>query len=355
VSTAPASALRDALVRWYRASARDLPWRHDVTPYRVLVSELMLQQTRVETVIPYFARFLERFPSLQDLASAELDEVLQHWQGLGYYRRARFLHAAARAAVAQGGLPSDPEGLRALPGIGAYTAGAVASIAHGVPAPAIDGNVQRVIARVDGLQDDPKKAAGRRAVEARVQAIQDATVASEVTQGLMELGATVCTPRSPDCGECPWAAPCVARATGQQEALPRTAKKKPPKPVSGVALVVVDDDRVLLGRRPEGLLGGLWEPPWVQGEGLAALAPRVGPLPEDVVHAGQIVHVFTHRRLTLDVHVAPGDRQAPIGPVSFYEELAWDAGHGRSRPLSKLAHKILSVVRAPGLPLAASR
>lgn len=352
---APAAALRDTLVRWYRASARDLPWRQDVTPYRVLVSELMLQQTRVETVIPYFHRFLERFPTLDALAAAELDEVLEHWQGLGYYRRARFLHAAARAASAEGGLPREVEALRQLPGIGAYTAGAVASIAHGVPAAAVDGNVERVIARVDGLEEDPKKAAGRKAVAARVHAIQDVAVASEVTQGLMELGATVCTPRQPSCGACPWASVCVAKASGREEELPRTAPKKPPCPVSGVALVWVDEDHVLLGRRPPGLLGGLWEPPWAEGDDLTALAERVDGLPDEVVFVGSVVHVFTHRRLTLEVFLAQGDRGQLPRRLDFYEDLAWDLGRGEGRPLSKLARKILGAVREPGLPLAASR
>lgn len=352
---APASALRDALVRWYRASARDLPWRRDVTPYRVLVSELMLQQTRVETVIPYFARFMERFPTLEALAEAELEEVLGLWQGLGYYRRARFLHAAAQAAVDRGGLPSDPGALRALPGIGAYTAGAVASIAHGVPAAAVDGNVERVIARVDGIEDDPKKPAGRKAISARVEAIQHAAVASEVTQGLMELGATICTPKGPSCLSCPWSSVCVARAEGRVDVLPRTAAKRPPKPVSGVALVVVDDAHVLLGRRPPGLLGGLWEPPWLEGETHPLqLAETIGVVGEEPVAVGEVTHVFTHRRLTLQVWLAQGDRATTPRAASFYEALAWDRADGEARPLSKLARRILERVREPGLPLAAS-
>ncbi len=310
----------------------------------------MLQQTRVDTVVPYFHRFLDRFPDAAACAAASEDEVLGLWQGLGYYRRARFLHAAAKAA--QAGFPETVQGLRALPGVGAYTAGAVASIAFGIPAAAVDGNVERVICRVDGFGDDPRRAAGRRHLQARVEAIQDASVASEVTQGLMELGATVCSPQRPDCGACPWRAVCVARHTDRIEALPNLPARKKPVAVQGTAVVVMRGEQVLLARRPPGLLGGLWEPPWQPdpaGEtaGVAALlAARVGlPATQDLHPLGQVVHVFTHRRLTLTVWgmAVSTDVPTPVAP-GFYEAMAWCPRGVPGVALSKLAHRILGVV-----------
>lgn len=346
----PAAALRDTLVRWYRAHARDLPWRRGPDAYRVLVSELMLQQTRVETVIPYFERFLSRFPTVEALAEAPEDDVLHAWQGLGYYRRARHLHAAARAVVARGGFPRDVDGLRALPGVGAYTAGAIASIAFGVAAPAVDGNVNRVIARVDGIDLDPARAPGRRAIDARVAAIQHASVASDVTQGLMELGATVCTPRQAACPRCPWRAVCVARATDRVEVLPALAARKAPVAVEGVAARIVDGSgRVLIGRRPAGLLGGLWEPVLMEralGEDPQAaldrlVATRAGGVVREAVRVGEVVHVFTHRRLRLDVYVVDAALPEPLVAADGYTDLAWRSAHDASFPLSRLAHRVL--------------
>lgn len=357
---ADATWLRDTLVAWYRAGHRDLPWRRDPTPYHVLLSEIMCQQTRVETARPYFDAFTARWPTLDDLARADEDAVLEAWAGLGYYRRARNLLRAVRAARDLGGLPDTVEGLRELPGVGAYTAGAIASIAFGRPVPAVDGNVERVISRVDGRGEDPRKAAGRRALHARVAAITDAAVASEVTQGLMELGATVCTPRRAACGDCPWAAGCVARATGQVDALPRKAPKRPPTPVRGAAGLCRLDGRELLAKRVPGLLGGLWEPVRVDLDGdedaapalVRAFAASVGLRVVLGPPVGRVVHVFTHRRLTLDVFevVEAAGRPRAAAP---YEDVALAPPDDPGVGLSTLARKVLATRAAPGLPLVA--
>jgi A/G-specific adenine glycosylase len=350
---APADALRDRLVAWYRGAARDLPWRRDPTPYATLLSELMLQQTRVDTVIPYFDRFLARWPTVDALAAASDDDVLIAWAGLGYYRRARSLLAAVRAAVARGGIPSDPAGLLALPGVGPYTAGAIASIAFGIPAAAVDGNVERVIARVDASTQDPRSKPGRRAITERVLAITAPGVASEVTQGLMELGATVCTPRRPRCDACPWEDACVGRATGVASSLPRLPAKKKPVPVRGVCGLLVRDGRVLLGRRPPGLLGGLWEPVGAElvddeapeGALAAAFLRRAGLVVAVGRPLGSVVHVFTHRRLVLEVRAVTADAPiaADLAGDGSYTQLAWADPAAGDVALSKLARKVLAL------------
>ncbi len=356
---ADAEWLRARLLEWFRCEARELPWRSDPTPYRVMLSELMLQQTRVDTVLPYFARFTERWPTLSDLAAASEEEVLQMWAGLGYYRRARNLLRAAVEAEEGGGLRGSVEALRALPGIGPYTAGAIASIAFGVPAAAVDGNVERVISRVDGRQEDPRKAAGKRALTERALEITAPGVASEVTQGLMELGALVCTPRSPRCGGCPWHSGCVARQQGTAEQLPRLPKRRKPTPVRGVAGLLQRGGRVLLGRRPPGLLGGLWEPLMDElGAGERSedavrrvFRERAGVELVGVVPRGSIVHVFTHRRLALEVFEVHTSAEPALG--EGYEALGWLD----QQPLSKLALKVLGRLQAPSphLQVAAER
>jgi A/G-specific adenine glycosylase len=358
--TAPA-LLRAALLRWYGGAARELPWRSAPTPYHVLLSELMLQQTRVETVIPYFQRFIARWPTLEALAAADEQDVLSEWAGLGYYRRARNLKRAAEAAVARGGLPASVEGLLELPGVGPYTAGAIASIAFGLPVGAVDGNVERVLSRVDAREQNPRSPAGARALRARAAELSQAGVASEVTQALMELGATVCTPRKPSCARCPWETMCLGRARGVAESLPRLPERRRPTELRGVAGLLRRADGVLVGRRPPGLLGGLWEP--VMGEYDGDLSPAVAVtrvfaaragLPVRVVRPlGQVVHVFTHRRLSLEVFEVEALGAEPLGGDGSYEALGtWEANRS-GQPLSKLAEKVLALERAPALWLAA--
>ncbi len=248
--------IRAALLDHFDRHARELPWRGERDPYRILVSEVMLQQTRVETVKRYYGPWLERFPTLEHLADAAEDDVLKAWEGLGYYRRARNLHRAAAVVRERyaGHFPATLDGLRALPGVGEYTAGAVASIAFDQPAPAVDGNVRRVLARLfDVARPKPSW------LRTRAATLVDLRRPGDFNQALMELGATVCTPRSPACGGCPLSGVCAAREAGTQAERPAPAERRAP-PKADFALVVAHcDHRTLLVRRPvDGLLGGMW-------------------------------------------------------------------------------------------------
>ena len=272
----PVPDLRRALLAHYDAARRDLPWRGEEDPYRIWVSEVMLQQTRVETVIPYYRRWVERFPDVGALAAAEPDEVLLAWQGLGYYRRARALHAGARVVRERHGgvVPSDLHDLRTLPGVGAYTAAAVASIAFGEAVGVVDGNVRRVLSRLGDVALPTQ-----RWLEDAAQELVDPERPGDWNQALMELGATVCTPRGPRCGQCPLGAWCAARAAGTQEERPApAARKAAPAEERAVAVVVDASQRGLVVRRPpEGLLAGMWAFPdaaWSPegGDGLAEAA-----------------------------------------------------------------------------------
>ncbi|MFP4624909.1 MAG: A/G-specific adenine glycosylase [Gemmatimonadota bacterium] len=276
-----------ALLRHFDQTRRGLPWRETADPYAIWVSEVMLQQTRVETVVPYWERWLERFPTVERLADAELDDVLKHWEGLGYYSRARNLHAAARVVRERyhGALPEHPAELRTLPGVGAYTAGAVASIAFGVPTPAVDGNARRVLARLHDLPT-PTPAELRELATALVPTDRP----GDFNQALMELGATVCTPRNPDCAACPLADWCRAARNGVQERRPLPARRKPLPEEKVATAVVLRRDALLLVRRPlHGLLGGLWEFPPRESPAVPAVEP-IAPLQP-------VAHTFSHKRV----------------------------------------------------------
>jgi len=305
-------ALRRRLLGWYDDNRRDLPWRRTRDPYAIWISETMLQQTRVETVIPYYERFLGHFPDVASLAEADIEDVYSLWTGLGYYSRARNLHAAARRVVDQhaGRLPSDAPGLRTLPGVGRYTAGALASIAFDREEPLVDGNVIRVLARRFGIRED----VGDRAVVEVFWALADRLVRGDrpgdFNQAMMELGATVCTPRAPLCGACPLRAPCEARAAGDPEALPVKNRRTKARSVSAVAAWISRRGRALAVQRHEGgLLGGLWELPG--GELLEDETPEealrrsvregVGLDVDRIDRIGEIEHLFTHRRLRVHV------------------------------------------------------
>ena len=253
------------LLRWAEKHLRDLPWRVEPRdPYRVWVSEMMLQQTQVATVIPYFRRFTEHFPTVEALAAAPLDDVLKLWEGLGYYARARNLHRAARQVVAEfdGYLPDTVEELSKLPGIGRYTAGAIASIAFGRDAPVVDGNVKRVLCRVYAIRGDARQPAIQKKLWSLAAANLPKGKAGRWNEAMMELGATVCLPRSPRCDKCPLAGVCRARALGIQEKLPTKAAKKRLPHYDVTAAVIRKRGRVLIAQRPVGgMLGGLWEFP----------------------------------------------------------------------------------------------
>lgn len=306
------------LLAWYRAFRRDLPWRKTRDPYAIWVSEIMLQQTRVETVIPYYERFLSRFPTAVALAEAAPDDVLASWSGLGYYRRARLLLEGARVVAKAGGVvPGNRAALLEVPGVGRYTAGAIASIAFGEPVGLVDGNVARVFARIFAIDDDMRKAGMRRA-----EALADRLVAPEDpgawNQALMELGATVCTPRAPRCDVCPVKTECRAYADGRTESLPVLSAKKPPRAQQVQAIVATRarDGAVLLARRkPDLLFGGLWEPPTAEGPAARRADLRAWIPVGKLTRAGAVEHVLSHKKLTVDVmRGAAAGAEAPAPP-----------------------------------------
>lgn len=264
-STGARKNLAARLLVWYAKHKRDLPWRRDAhDPYRVWVSEIMLQQTQVATVIPYYERFLAQFPTVESLANAKLDAVLKAWEGAGYYARARNLHRAAKEIITRfgGKLPSTVDELLLLPGIGRYTAGAIASIAFKRDAPIVDGNVARVLCRYFNIKHDPKNGATQKELWTLAENLLPRGNASEFNQGLMELGATLCTPRKPQCGACPLNRTCEARRLGLQNKLPaKSQKKKLPHHEIAVG-VIWKRGKILIAKRfDKDLLGGLWEFP----------------------------------------------------------------------------------------------
>ncbi len=347
---APADLSREVrdLLDWFAARRRPLPWREKpLDPYRVWVSEIMLQQTRIDTVIGYYTRFLAAFPTVRDLAAAPLQDVLRLWQGLGYYSRARNLHAAARAVVARHGgvFPSASEDLAALPGIGPYTAAAVASLCFREPAPVVDGNVLRVVSRRLALPLEIQSAGAKKAVLDFLRPrIGTTSAPGDFNEALMELGETVCLPSAPACGDCPWSGPCAARASGTPERWP---VKAPPKTVPTryeAALLLTAGGGVLLRKRTgEKFLGELWELPSVPlsapsqspvravGKLLRGL-PAAVPEKPDAVLLGTVRHVYSHFKLSLAVVRAelPGPRP-DVPPPYGWAPLADLSGF----PLSK--------------------
>ena len=318
------------ILSWYDQGHRDLPWRRTQDPYRIWISEIMLQQTRAETVVSYYERFLARYPTVQDLTSAPEEELLKAWEGLGYYSRARSLQKAAKEIVARygGQLPADLEKLRALPGIGDYTAGAIASIAFGIPAAAVDGNVERVLCRWDAIKDEVGTPTVRRQIAARAQALVPPDRPGAFANAMMEMGATMCTPKNPKCLLCPMREGCMGFAQGIAQELPRKAKKKAQRVENRAVLLVFCDNRVLIVKRQEKLLGGLFVFPDVLEESdparlcqaLEALGIRAA-YDEKLGHAR---HVFTHLIWEMDVHAVVADEmtQVPGGQWVSRQELA---------------------------------
>lgn len=300
-----------ALLNWYDGVARDLPWRRTRDPYVLWVSEIMLQQTRVETVIPYFGRFLDQFPTVSALAAAPLEQVLKAWEGLGYYNRARSLHKSAHIILERhhGSLPDTPKALQELPGVGVSTSHAILSIAHDLPYPVLDGNVQRVLARMHGIWDDLRRSQPlQRLWDIAYELIGQSPRPGDHNQAMMELGATVCTPRNPRCDVCPFNEECVAFKAGQTELIPFKAPGKR-VPHHHVAVGVVrDGERILVQQRgPEGFLAGLWEFPGGKlKEGETPLQAVIRELKEEcgveveVQSALRTVqHAYSHFRVTL--------------------------------------------------------
>ncbi len=347
--------VREKLLAWYDAHHRDLPWRRSRDPYAIWISETMLQQTRVETVIPYYRRFLERFPDIGSLATADRDDVYEHWAGLGYYSRARNLHNAAQMMVADfaGNVPSNAEDLQKLPGVGRYTAGAVASIAYGEPEPVVDGNVIRVLTRLLDMRADVTRKPVLERLWHEAGSLARGARPGDINQALMEFGATVCTPKSPRCKRaCPLARMCHARAAGTVDELPNKPRKKKPKPVEAVSVWLPRGNRVLAVQRPEtGLLANLWEFPGGElerGEEAKAHVERivrnsVGLEILNPTYAGTVEHIFTHRHLQLHVFRAAG-AEGRVG-LNGYQAHKWIAPKKfDSLPIASLTQKALELV-----------
>ncbi|MBJ7535635.1 A/G-specific adenine glycosylase [Rhodomicrobium vannielii ATCC 17100] len=345
-SARPAFAVESfqrALLRWYDTARRDLPWRAKpgdcADPYRVWLSEIMLQQTTVKAVIPYFEAFTRRWPTVDALAAASRDEVLAAWAGLGYYSRARNLHACAQA-LAEGGFPADEAGLRTLPGVGAYTSAAIAAIAFDLPAAVVDGNVERVLARVFAVETPLPAAKGE--LRKLAAELTPASRPGDYAQAMMDLGAGICSPRSPSCLVCPVRAFCAAAATGDAERFPLRAAKAARPTRRGEAFVIVRGGCILLRRRADkGLLGGMMEVPtsdWVADGAVAARSKRGRPKGDAAVMvatpradtspagaawlpARTVQHTFTHFHLELRVLAADADT-APSAAAAFSGEWA---------------------------------
>ena len=317
----PLKLFQDRLLNWYHAQRRDLPWRSaSPDPYHVLLSETMLQQTQVATVVPYFLRFIERFPTLADLAAADLQEILRLWQGLGYYRRARNLHACARQVLSDhaGHVPRDVASLLKLPGIGRYTAGAIASLAYGTPAPILDGNVTRVLCRLDAIDTDPRDRTTQQLLWKRAEEILPDADVGAFNSALMELGATLCTPRNPKCLLCPVQRHCRAAKQGRQEEIPLPKKSKPVPLHRRYVLCIRHHQRFWIEQRPpKGRWAGLWQ--------FKTLESANKPFTSKQLHSkfsltvskpqplGVVRHRLTHRQYEFDVFACDWIGQPPAG------------------------------------------
>lgn len=355
----PVERVQQTLITWYRRHRRDLPWRRTNDPYRIWLSEVMLQQTRVDTAIAYYERFVRRFPNLEALAAAPVEEVLKLWEGLGYYRRARNFHAAAREVCEHYGgvVPDDPAVFGRLPGVGPYTLGAVLSIAFGRALPAVDGNVMRVVSRLTGFAEPIDKAAGRKYIEAVAERLVLQSAPGDWNQAMMELGALVCKPRQPSCEACPVAGWCVANQNGNAEALPLKGESAPVQEVDRAVAVLYSQGRVWLQKRPpEGLLAGLWDFPAVEAawgtwnlpgerekallEGLREYGVR---RPRILTMLGETTHTFSHVRWRMTVYLCTGEA-AP------QEGTCW-AGRAELERLTlpKAVQRIVALLESAGI------
>lgn len=310
----------ELLLRWYDQHARVLPWRGIHNAYHTWVSETMLQQTRVETVLAYFDRFIQRFPTVEALAAAPEDEVLKLWEGLGYYRRARNLHKGAQQVVAEHGgvIPRDVKELLKISGIGEYTAGAIASIAYDQAVPAVDGNVIRVVSRVKGIRENVGIPSVKRRIAQEAAALVPQSRPGDFNQAMMDLGATICVPGTPSCERCPVSALCDAYREGDAEDIPELPRKNPPKVIDYDLYLIFNGDRVLMRQRTETMLQGLWVYPMVEDhhtvKQLPALVKRKIGLPvTDIQTAGEAKHIFTHQVWQMKLYIMHTTAEAPAG------------------------------------------
>ena len=341
------------LLAWFDRAKRDMPWRGTRDPYRVWLSEVMLQQTQVATATPYYERFLAAFPTVHDLAGAPLDEVLRLWAGLGYYSRARSLREAAQIVVREhGGLfPEAAEALRSLPGVGPYTSGAIASIAFGERVPAVDGNALRVLARVFLVKGDVQRGRPRARVERLAAAAVPEDRPGDYNQGLMELGSLICRPKDPLCGECPLSDLCRANAEGQQAAIPAAGRRSPVRHVKTVAGIVQRNGRLLIAQRPpDGVWGGMWELPNCEVDGGDAPTVLVQLLQRDFglsVEVGESVCCLTHaimnQRIELRVlpcRVTAGRTQARCHVAAKWVKPGETEGYALPAPHRKVLRRL---------------
>lgn len=329
------SSFTTALLRWFAQYGRELPWRGISDPYGIWVSEIILQQTRIEQGRDYWLRFMERFPTVDALAAASEDEILLQWQGLGYYSRARNMHAAARQIVGQGGFPNTLEGLLALKGVGNYTAAAVGSMAFGLPAAAVDGNVYRVLARHYGIDVPINSTRGKHTFEALAQELLPEKEAGTFNQAMMDFGATWCTPRSPRCIDCPVAETCEALHTGHVNQLPVKEKKLKIQQRHFSYVYVRHQGMTAVRRRPTGdIWQGLWEPLFVEDAPL----PDLGcPL---TLLASGVKHVLTHRVLMADFYLAEPAERPDLPP-----DYIWIKEREMSeRAIPRLVEKLLAQI-----------
>lgn len=310
----------ELLLRWYDQHARVLPWRGIHNAYHTWVSETMLQQTRVETVLAYFDRFIRRFPTVEALAAAPEDEVLKLWEGLGYYRRARNLHKGAQQVVAEHGgvIPRDVKELLKISGIGEYTAGAIASIAYDQAVPAVDGNVIRVVSRVKGIRENVGIPSVKRRIAQEAAALVPQSRPGDFNQAMMDLGATICVPGTPSCERCPVSALCDAYREGDAEDIPELPRKNPPKVIDYDLYLIFNGDRVLMRQRTETMLQGLWVYPMVEDhhtvKQLPALVKRKIGLPvTDIQTAGEAKHILTHQVWQMKLYIMHTTAEAPAG------------------------------------------
>jgi A/G-specific adenine glycosylase len=355
----PIEELRRSLLNWYQHEGRDLPWRQTQDPYAIWVSEIMLQQTQVKTVLPYYHRWLEQFPTIGALAEAEQQDVLMVWQGLGYYARARNLHRAAQQIVANfgGQFPTDMAEALNLPGVGRTTAGGILSSAFHQPWPILDGNVKRVLARLVGLFVPPKNALSF--LWKGSEQLLDLNEPKTFNQAIMDLGATVCTPKQPDCPRCPWLGMCQAHRFNLQSVLPMSETRSPlPHKLIGVAVIWNDQGQVLIDKRPQsGLLGGLWEFPGGKVEPNETISECVvREIQEELGIAIAVLeplitveHAYTHFKVTLSVHHCrhlSGDPQ----PIECDEAKWVGLDELDQYPFPTANQKIIAALHEQGMP-----
>ncbi len=344
--------IRAALLTWYDQYKRDLPWRRDPRPWPVWVSEIMLQQTRVDSVIGYFNRFMARFPTPSALAAADLDEVLGFWAGLGYYARARNLHRAAKQVVSEHGgvVPDQPEVFRQLAGVGRYTCGAVQSIAFQHQVPILDGNVIRVLTRLGAIEDNPKDKATNDVLWQKAEELAQGERPGDLNQSLMELGALVCLSKSPHCLLCPVSQGCIAREKGIAETLPRKPKRKARPRKEFVAVILRDTaGRICLGRRPlKGLLGGLWALPAMESDGKPDRVTLKNNGFEATGQSAIIEHGFTHQIWEVRAYEATGTPS-----LDAFESFQFFSVESMSQ--MGISGPTLKALRAIGVPLAHRR